>query len=94
MIEIVLVRHAEPDWEPDGLAVDHPALTERGHAQASRTAEVLGREHFDEVYASPLRRVLETAEPISQALGIKPQVESWLREIALPSRAPLSPTSW
>ena len=61
MTEVVLVRHAQPDWEPDGRAVDHPALTPLGREQARRAAEVLAKEHFDHFYASPLRRVVETA---------------------------------
>ena len=33
-MEIVLVRHAQPDWEPGGRAVDDPGLTELGRSQA------------------------------------------------------------
>jgi probable phosphoglycerate mutase len=84
-MELVLVRHAEPDWEPGGRAVDHPRLTGLGREQARRTARVLAKESFDGFYVSPLRRALETAEPIAEALGLEPRVAPWLSEFELPS---------
>jgi len=86
-LEIVMVRHAQPDWEPGGRAVDDPGLTELGHLQAQCAASCLGSEKFDAVYQSPLQRVVETAEPILEALDTKAQVEPWLRELGLPSLA-------
>lgn len=83
-MDIVLVRHAQPDWEPGGLAQDDPELTELGQRQALRVAEALEGEHFDAIYSSPLRRVRETARPIAKALAIEPRVEPWLRELELP----------
>ncbi len=85
MIELVLVRHAQPDWEPGGLAVDHPVLTALGRAQAIRTAQALGGDRFDRVYVSPLTRALETCAPIAAQAGVEPTVLSWLRELELPS---------
>lgn len=84
-MEIVLVRHAQPDWEPDGRAVDDPGLTPLGRQQAKLTAEALSSRHFDALYVSPLVRAQETARPIADALGLEPQVQSWLRELGLPS---------
>ena len=83
-MRIVLVRHGQPDWEPDGRAVDQPELTSRGQEEARLTAQALVGERFDGVYASPLQRALETAEPIARALGMELKVESWLKELALP----------
>ena len=62
-MEIVLVRHGEPEWVRNELNVVDPPLTDRGHMQAARMGEVLGRERFDIVVASPLRRAIQTAEP-------------------------------
>ncbi len=84
MTEVVLVRHAQPDWEPDGLAVDHPALTCFGREQARRTAAALAAEPFDHLYVSPLRRAVETAAPIAEALGMEAQQVAWLGELRLP----------
>jgi probable phosphoglycerate mutase len=86
-MEIVLVRHGEPEWEPGGRAVDDPELTEHGRAQARRTAAALSRESFDALYVSPLRRARETCEPIARALGLRPIVAQWLRELGLPPMA-------
>ncbi len=85
MIEIVLVRHAQPDWEPAGFAVDRPGLTDLGRAQSEAVATVLVQESFDHIYASPLRRVQETSEPILKALGQDAAILPWLRELELPS---------
>ena len=84
-LEIVLVRHAQPNWEPNDRAVDDPGLTELGEAQARCIAQNLADEHFDAVYLSPLRRVVETAAPFCDASGHKGEVREWLRETGLPS---------
>jgi broad specificity phosphatase PhoE len=86
-VEIVLVRHGEPAWEPGGVAVDEPELTPYGHAQARRAAIWLAREAFDALYVSPLRRARETAVPIARAVGLEPIEASWLRELGLPPLA-------
>jgi len=84
-VDIVLVRHAQPEWEPGGRAVDDPGLTGLGHAQAHCVAEALGGEHFDTVLVSPLRRVQETAAPLLERLDARARRASWLREMTLSS---------
>src|SRR5262245_29261254 len=91
MIEIVLVRHAQPDWEPGGRAVDHPVLSEHGRAQAEAVAEALAGERFDACYTSTLRRAIETAEPIGARLGVAFEQCSWLDELRLPALAGRTP---
>lgn len=83
-MEIVLVRHAEPEWVRDGLNVVNPPLTERGHRQAERLAEALVDEHFDEVFVSPLTRARQTAAPLLAAWGRDEVVGPWLEEIRDP----------
>jgi broad specificity phosphatase PhoE len=91
-LELVLVRHAEPDWEPGGRAVDEPGLSERGRLQAERVAHALrDLGPFDAIYMSPLRRVRETAEPILRALGQEATVQSWLSELRGPSLEGFTP---
>ena len=65
-MEIVLVRHGEPEWVRDGLNVVNPPLTDRGHLQASRLAEALQSESFDEILVSPLTRARQTAAPLAR----------------------------
>lgn len=86
-MQIVLVRHGEPHWEPDGFAVDEPDLTPLGRAQAERAAEALALERFDALYVSPLLRARATAAPIAEVLGLEPVVASWLRELGMPEMA-------
>jgi probable phosphoglycerate mutase len=83
-VEIILVRHAEPEWVRDGLNVDDPPLTERGRRQADLLADRLGDETFDEVYVSPMRRARETVAPVGARVGIEPVVAPWLEEIRNP----------
>ena len=85
MIEIVLVRHAEPDWEPGGRAVDEPVLTPRGLRQAACVVDALRAERFDHVYVSPLPRAQQTAAPLLDELGMEAETEGWLQEFGLPS---------
>jgi probable phosphoglycerate mutase len=83
-MEIVLIRHGEPEWVRDGLAVVDPPLTERGHRQADRLAEYLSDERFDEVLVSPLVRARQTAWPLLAALGVAEVIDPWLEEIRDP----------
>jgi len=85
ILEIVLVRHAQPEWEPGGRAVDDPGLTPLGKAQAQSAAEALADQRFDQILYSPLRRTVETAQPILEGLGQNGQATSWLREMTLAS---------
>jgi len=83
-VEIVLIRHGEPEWVRDGLNVQDPPLTERGHEQARHLAEALAHEHFDEVLVSPLVRARQTAAPLLGALGRDQVIAPWLEEIRNP----------
>lgn len=86
-MEIVLVRHAQPEWVRDDLNVDNPPLTELGLRQARRVADVLADQHFDEIWVSPLVRAQQTAEPLMHIRGnsIGPDVtQDWLEEIRNP----------
>jgi len=69
-VELILVRHALPERREvtDGPA--DPALSEAGRAQARHLADYLADEHIDALYASPLRRALETIEPIAAAKNL------------------------
>lgn len=83
-MEIVFVRHAEPEWVRDKLNVDNPPLTVRGHEQALLLGNWAADEHFDEVYVSPLVRTQQTAAPILAALGKELVIAPWLEEIRNP----------
>jgi probable phosphoglycerate mutase len=84
-MDLILVRHGQPDWAPDRIARNDPALTELGDEQANRVGKRLsGLERVDEIWASPMRRSMQTTDPIAAGLGHEPEVYDWLREIQNP----------
>jgi broad specificity phosphatase PhoE len=75
-VDVTWVRHGEPlRGEPDD-----PGLSAVGADQARRAAAFLSAEPYDALYVSPLRRALQTADPIAAALGLDPVVEDGLAE--------------
>lgn len=80
-MELLLIRHALPlrVEKRDGTPAD-PPLSAEGVRQAARLAAWLGAERVDAVYASPLRRARETAEPVAAASGLAVRVEPGVAE--------------
>jgi probable phosphoglycerate mutase len=69
-VELLLIRHGLPmRREVDDGAAD-PELSTAGHTQAEHLADYLAGERIDAVYASPLRRAFQTAEPVAQRFGL------------------------
>jgi broad specificity phosphatase PhoE len=60
--------------------VDYP-LTPKGVLQAQQTAEYLADKHIHEIYASPLKRAVETAEIIAARLRLPVTVMENFREV-------------
>ena len=83
-MDVVLIRHGEPEWSRDGFAVGNPPLTQRGHHQAAAMADALRDERFDEVLVSPLVRARQTAEPLLEVLSMPERIDPWLEEIRNP----------
>ena len=86
-MEILLIRHGEPEWDRGGLSVDNPGLTARGHHQARALAEHLAGHPqlgIDELWVSPLRRAQETAAPLAARTGLEVRTLDWLAEIGAP----------
>lgn len=83
-MELLLIRHGQPEWVRDGLNVVDPPLTELGHRQAQALAEVMAGQELDEILVSPLLRARQTAAPMLAALGREEQIELWLEEIRDP----------
>lgn len=82
MVELVLVRHGLPvrvENEP-GTPAD-PPLSEVGHEQARLVADWLAPEGFDAVYSSPMRRAVQTAEPLARRLGLEIVIDDELAEL-------------
>jgi broad specificity phosphatase PhoE len=82
-VRLFLVRHGETESNRLGLALgqnDVP-LNERGALQAEQLAVALGREPLVAVYASPLRRTLETARAVAGAHGLDVAIDERLIEM-------------
>src|SRR6266581_8321756 len=64
-----LIRHGESTWNVRGLAQGHcdeARLTDRGERQAWELATELSTQPIRTLYASDLRRALETAAPLAE----------------------------
>lgn len=78
-MELLLIRHALPVRHASAGGAD-PALAEQGVAQAERLAEYLSTEAIDAVYASPMRRAMETAAPLAARFGLDVMASDGLAE--------------
>lgn len=84
-VTLWLIRHGETDWNREGRwqgRRDVP-LNATGLAQAEVMAEKLATAGvtFHALYASPLRRALQTAQPAARRLGLEIRVDERLQEI-------------
>jgi probable phosphoglycerate mutase len=91
---LVLVRHGQTGWNAPSRVVngtdggqerfrgrtDLP-LDETGQVQAHAVAEQLKGEPIAAIYASPLLRALQTAQPLAGGLGLKIQPHDGLLDI-------------
>lgn len=70
---LFVVRHGDPIYNPD-------SLTPKGHLQAQALAKRFAVNGLDEIYASPLKRAQQTAQPTCDILGKTFTVEEWTSE--------------
>jgi broad specificity phosphatase PhoE len=81
---LYLVRHGENlanlTLEFSHRKVDYP-LTPKGVLQAQQTAEALRSRHIDEIYSSPLKRALETAQIIAEPHRLPVTIIENFREV-------------
>ncbi|MCH2170125.1 histidine phosphatase family protein [Myxococcota bacterium] len=81
-MQILLVRHGLPirvDGQP-GQPAD-PELSAKGWEQARRLSRWLRSEPIDTIVSSPLRRAVQTAGPLADALGLEIQIENGVTEL-------------
>jgi broad specificity phosphatase PhoE len=78
-----LIRHGESLYNAEGRIQGQSdvALSPLGLRQAAAIAEAFGDEPLDAVFASPLRRAIETAEPIAARFGLPIRTDDRLMEI-------------
>jgi broad specificity phosphatase PhoE len=76
-VKIVLIRHGRPD-EGNAERPQDPPLHKEGWRQALAVAKVLAGEGITRVASSPLLRAQQTAEPLSQRLGLPIEtIDAW-----------------
>jgi probable phosphoglycerate mutase len=74
MPTLLLIRHGENEFVKKGrLAGRLPGvhLNETGRTQAQSVADRLAKAPIKAIYASPLERAIETAEPLAARLGLE-----------------------
>ncbi len=74
MPTLLLIRHGENEYVKKGrLAGRLPGvhLNETGRSQAQSVADRLAKAPIKAIYASPLERAMETAEPLATRLGLE-----------------------
>lgn len=80
---LLLIRHGESVWNAARRWQGHsdPPLSERGREQAREAARRLAGEAIAGLYASDLRRALETARIVGEPHGLAPVTDARLREL-------------
>lgn len=85
--QVLLIRHGETDWNATGRWQGNAPvpLNATGRQQAQALARYLAAQPqtIDALYSSPLRRALQSAEIIADALGLPIRLEDRLREVDL-----------
>jgi hypothetical protein len=83
MTEIWFVRHGQTDWNVAHRFQGqiYTPLNATGFSQAHALAETLVGHEFVALYSSPITRARQTAEVISERLGLPVQIEPLLLEI-------------
>lgn len=81
---VTLIRHGETEWNRIGKQQGqlNSPLSQRGMAQARAIAKSLEKEksNYDALYSSDLGRAVQTAEAISEQLGLEINLDLRLRE--------------
>lgn len=82
---LLLIRHGESTWNHQHRIQGQldPPLSEKGRRQAELLAHRLSARRSEAIYASDLKRTLETAVPIEKATGLRVTPMPELREVFL-----------
>lgn len=80
--ELILIRHATTDMTGTFCGQSDPSLNMIGIAEARKLAALLKDFKVRRLYASDLRRAVETAEPLAELWGLPIITRAALREIS------------
>ena len=79
-MELLFIRHALPLRVEGFEGPADPELSEAGHHQARYLAEYLAFERIHAIFASPLRRAVQTAEPVAAKQSIEVTIAEGIAE--------------
>lgn len=82
-LNLYLLRHGETIYSRSGghCGWIDPDLTAEGEEMAAAFAKIYSQVSWQAIYASPMKRTLATAQPLSDKTGIELQVRAGLKEI-------------
>ena len=92
-LKIYLLRHGETKYSQRGAycgALD-AELTTEGHQMAQAFAEAYRTIPWADIYVSPMKRAIATAQPLCDAVGLPMQIRDGLREIGYGAWEDLEP---
>ena len=92
-VRLYLVRHGQARAD-DGSYGPATPLSPLGRRQAEAVAVALAHSGLAAVYASPMRRARETAEPLAHVTGLEVQVDDRLCEFELADWGPDQEFDW
>lgn len=69
-MELILVRHGLPLRREVVEGPADPELSSDGHDQSTRLANYLAPEKIEAIYSSPMKRAVQTAEPLAKITGL------------------------
>jgi len=84
--EVLLIRHAQQDADFEKAPISeimNPPLSEQGRRQASLLGEALSTLKVDAVFASPLKRAMETAQAVARHHRLDLDIVDDLREVEI-----------
>jgi broad specificity phosphatase PhoE len=85
-MDIVFIRHGQPQWAVDGLSQTDPLLTDLGQEQAEFVAQRIEKANprATELVVSPAIRSQQTAKPIAERTGLEISTIDDLTEVRMP----------
>ena len=81
-MEIVLIRHGQPEWMLNDEYTRNPGLTELGSVQSKKSADQFAKGSIDQLWVSPLNRAAQTLTPFEENEVAKEiKTFEWLKEM-------------
>ena len=81
-MEIVLIRHGQPEWMVNDVYQQNPNLSALGHKQAELSSTMFESGSMNELWVSPLNRAQQTHQPfVDKNIAKEIFVFDWLQEM-------------